>query len=75
MDSREGVVLSKRYRWYEKLFFRLELNKRKCGQLLAGLLIIIILGQILLTNSTVRKYLVLTETYDGKPAKFYHNYK
>lgn len=53
----------------------MELNQKKCWQLVAGLFCLIFLGQILLTIPTIRKVLVLTDTYEGKPAEFYRAFK
>ena len=63
--------MNKKHRWYEKLFFYIKKNEQGCLRLMIGILLFLILGQILLMNPFIRKYLLLTEFYEGKPAKFY----
>ncbi|NLW45950.1 MAG: hypothetical protein GXY86_01220 [Firmicutes bacterium] len=57
--------------WYEKLFYRLIIGERKCFKLIIYLTLLLIIGQGLLTNPFIRKYLVLVERYEGEPVKFY----
>lgn len=63
--------MSKKYHWYERLFFRLQITEKKCWKLITLLLLMLFFSQVLLANFTLRKYLVLTEKYEGKPVKFY----
>lgn len=67
--------MAAKHRWYERLFFKLQLRERKCLWMVLALVLLIIISQILLTNLTFRKYLVLTERYEGQPVKFYKSLK
>jgi type II secretory pathway component PulL len=67
--------LTRKHRWYEKLFFKLQLREKKCFWLMLSLLLLIILSQILLADFAFRKYLVLVERYEGQPVKFYKSLK
>ena len=64
-----------KHRWYEKIFFWLQMREGQCLRLIISLVLLIILSQILLTNLTIRKYLVLTEWYEGQSAKFYESFR
>lgn len=66
--------MSRKYRWYERLFFKLQLREKGCWKLLIILFCLLFLGQLLLTCSAIRKLLVLTETFEGKPLKFYKSF-
>lgn len=59
------------FRWYEKLFYRLIVRERKCFKLIIYLTLLLIICQALLTNASIRKYIVLVEKYEGEPVKFY----
>jgi hypothetical protein len=67
--------LTLRHNWYEKLFFRLQMRERKCIWIIICFFLIIMLIQILLTNSDFRRSFVLTEKYEGEPVKFYKSLK
>ncbi len=60
-----------RHHWYEKLFFKLQMRERKCAWMMVVFFLIMLLMQILLTNSAFRKNFILTEKYEGQPVKFY----
>jgi hypothetical protein len=63
--------LGGKYRWYEKLFFTLQLKQKKYFWLSIGLLVALMMVQFALTNGWIRKKLVLIEWLEGEPVKFY----
>ncbi len=65
------MLVKSSYRWYEKLFYRLIARERSYFKLIFYLTILLILCQVLLTNTFIREHLVLVEKYEGAPVKFY----
>lgn len=63
--------MAKQSRWYERLFFGLQLREERCLRLILILIGLLVVAQTLLTNPMVRRWVVLTERYEGQPVTFY----
>ncbi len=61
-----------KYRWYERLFYRL-LRREKYGVWLVFILIsLLMLVQVLLLDPAIRRHLVLTDQLEGSAVRVYH---
>jgi hypothetical protein len=60
-----------KHRWYEKLFFGLQIREKGCWRLVIGLLVLMLLIQVLLMDVGIRRKLVFMEGLEGEPVKFY----
>jgi hypothetical protein len=58
-----------KYRWYEKIFFRLQLREKKYYRLIFYLVTLIFIVQFLLCFPEIRQFLVLGERLEGEPIR------
>lgn len=65
------MINDKKHRWYEKLFFGLQLREKVCWRLVIGLLTLMMIIQALLMDARIRSKLVFMERLEGEPVKFY----
>lgn len=59
-----------KHRWYERLFFGLQLREKSYWRLVIGLLVMVMAIQLLLMDAGIRRRLLLMERLEGEPVKF-----